>query len=58
MKDSFRADRIHSERDQTAKALLKTSEDGIRFLEECATPYLAVDSQLGCHGSLGEVRYA
>ena len=42
----------------TSIALLKPTEDGVRFLEECATPYLAVDPQLGCHGSLGEVRYA
>jgi len=42
----------------SAIALLKTSEDGIRFLEECATPYFAVDQQLGCHGNLGEVCHA
>jgi len=42
----------------TSIALLKTPEDGIRFLEECATPYFAVDQQLGCHGNLGEIRYA
>ena len=42
----------------TSIALLKAPEDGIRFLEECATPYFAVDQQLVCHGSLGEIRYA
>jgi hypothetical protein len=42
----------------SAIALLKTSEDGIRFLEDCATPYFAVDQQLGCHGNLGEVCHA
>ncbi|MBT5686752.1 MAG: FAD:protein FMN transferase [Gammaproteobacteria bacterium] len=42
----------------TSIALLKTPEDGIRFLEECATPYFAVDQQLGCHGNLGDIRYA
>jgi len=42
----------------TSIALLKTPEDGLRFLEECATPYFAVDQQLGYHGSLGEIRYA
>ena len=42
----------------TSIALLKTPEDGIRFLEECGTPYFAVDQQLGCHGNLGEVCYA
>jgi|TARA_B110000116_G_C16774611_1_gene555107 hypothetical protein len=42
----------------SAIALLKTPEDGIRFLEECATPYFAVDQQLGCHGNLGEVCHA
>ncbi len=42
----------------TSIALLKTPEDGIRFLEECATPYFAVDQQLGCHGNLGEVCHA
>ena len=42
----------------TSIALLKTPEDGIRFFEECATPYFAVDQQLGCHGNLGEVCHA
>ena len=42
----------------TSIALLKTPEDGLRFLEECATPYFAVDQQLGCHGNLGEVCHA
>ena len=42
----------------SAIALLKTREDGIRFLEECATRYFAVDQQLGCHGNLGEVCHA
>ena len=41
-----------------ATAILTPPKDGVRVLEECATSYLAVDPQLGCHGSLGEVRYA
>jgi len=41
-----------------ATALLTPPKDGVRFLEKCATPYLAVDPQVGCHGNLGEVRYA
>ena len=41
-----------------ATALLAPPKDGVRFLEKCATPYLAVDPQFGCHGSIGEVRYA
>lgn len=42
----------------TSIALLKPSEDGLRFLKKSATPYFSVDQQLGCHGSLGEIRYA
>ena len=42
----------------TSIALLKTPDDGLRFLEECAIPYFAVDQQLGCHGNLGEVCHA
>ncbi len=42
----------------TSIALLKPSEDGLSFLKKSATPYFAVDQQLGCHGSLGEIRYA
>jgi hypothetical protein len=41
-----------------ATALLTPHKDGVRFLEECATPYFAVDQQLGCHGNLGDIRYA
>ena len=33
-------------------ALLQDTESGLQWLERCAAPYLAVDSQLKCHGHL------
>ena len=33
-------------------ALLQQQENGLKWLERCDTPYLAIDSELSCHGHL------
>ena len=37
-----------------SSALLRTPADGLKWLERSGAPYLAVDSELNCHGQLGD----
>ena len=37
-------------------ALLQQQGNGLEWLERCDTPYLAIDSELSCHGNLSEER--
>ena len=36
-------------------ALLQPQAEGLAWLDRCGAPYLAVDTQLGCHGHFGAV---
>ena len=35
-------------------ASLQGQADGLKWLERCETPYLAIDTQLHCHGNLAD----